>query len=226
MISKNWISAIYQIRNVINGRIYVGSAINLRKRLIAHRSLLDRGKHHSKVLQRSWHKHGANAFSFEVIEYVTPARLIEREQYWIDFVDATNPKTGFNIAPKAGSSLGRKHPPEVCAKMRAKSSKGKKKPPRSLEHSAAISVAKKGIAVLALRGPRGPNPKISAAKKGVPNPAIIASNQRRKGIKIVSMSEERKQKLRERIFSEETRMKMSIAAKAKWARQHQGGVFL
>lgn len=30
------VAGIYQIRNVINGRLYVGSSINLRKRSISH----------------------------------------------------------------------------------------------------------------------------------------------------------------------------------------------
>lgn len=211
-------SAIYQIRNSVSGRVYVGSAVNVEQRWACHRHRLRKGNHHSIAMQRSWNKHGAEVFVFEILECVQPADLIAREQYWIDALDATNPKTGFNMAPTAGNSLGRKHPPEIRAKMRAKSFKGKKRPPRTPEHCAAISAAKRGIPVPALRGPRGPNPGVSKAKKGVPNPAIGEWSRRHKGRKIGPMSEAHKQKLRDRVFSEETKALMSLAAKARCER--------
>src|SRR5215468_7946604 len=78
-------SGIYRIKNVVSGRVYIGSAVNLPSRWKLHRSLLRRGKHHSRSLQRSWCKHGATAFVFELIEPVDDRkRLIEREQFWIN----------------------------------------------------------------------------------------------------------------------------------------------
>jgi group I intron endonuclease len=145
-----------------------------------HRSLLARGKHHSVKLQRSWAVHGESAFSFEVLEEVISMEsLIDREQYWIDFLNAIDPLTGFNVAPTAGSSLGRKHPPEVIAKMRGPR---RKMPPRSPEHCAAISTAKMGKPVLALRGPRPAALGKNTGPRG-PNPAVSESNRRRKGEK-------------------------------------------
>lgn len=40
-------SGIYQIRNLVNGKVYVGSAVNLQHRRREHRSDLRNGNHHS-----------------------------------------------------------------------------------------------------------------------------------------------------------------------------------
>jgi len=44
-------SSIYQIRNIINNKIYVGSAINTRTRWGKHRHDLRKGVHKSKYLK-------------------------------------------------------------------------------------------------------------------------------------------------------------------------------
>lgn len=98
-------SGIYQIRNQLNGKTYIGSAVCFRKRWNAHKHHLEKGKHHSLHMQRSWDKHGVSAFSFEVLEYCEEHQLIFREQHWID-----NRKPEYNIAQVAGSTLGIKHP--------------------------------------------------------------------------------------------------------------------
>lgn len=183
---RSSLACIYSICHINSGRRYIGSAVHVKKRWSMHRHLLSIGKHHSIKLQRAWAKYGADAFVFEILEIVPLIEhLVEREQYWIDCYGAAGPKTGFNVAPIAGTSLGRKHPPDVRAKMRAKSRKGKKLPPRSPEHCIAISAAKIGKSVPALQ-----KPKSSAHKKtqsmimvGRKMPWIAESNRARKGEK-------------------------------------------
>jgi group I intron endonuclease len=137
-------SGIYCIRNIVSGRVYVGSAINIRQRWAVHRKRLRDGTHHSPTLQRSWLKHGPDAFVFEIIEAgVNKEKLINREQYWIDTLGATLRSAGFNISPTAGSPLGTKRTRELRARMSAQR-KGRKLPPFSDEHRAAISAARKG----------------------------------------------------------------------------------
>lgn len=189
------ITGIYAIRNIVSGRICVGSAANMKRRWALHRSLLYRGKHHSSSLQRSWLKHGEEKFIFEVLEITDKHLLIQREQHWIDDLDAANPQTGFNIAPRAGSSLGRRHPPEIIALFREQR-KGRKCPPFSDAHRAAISASRmenqwaKGI-------PKTEEHKanLSASKRGKKNPAIAKSNRRRRGIKRSLMSAEQRDNL-------------------------------
>ena len=54
-------AGIYQIVNVRNGKRYIGSAVNLRKRLLAHLGEFARGKN-SPRLQNAWNKYGKEAF--------------------------------------------------------------------------------------------------------------------------------------------------------------------
>ena len=63
--------------------------------------------HHSIILQNAWNKYGQLKFSFEVLEMALKPKLIEREQLWIDVLKAFG-KSGYNINPRASSSLGRK----------------------------------------------------------------------------------------------------------------------
>lgn len=102
--------SIYQIRHVDSGRVYVGSAVNPRRRWNGHRSQLSRGMHSSPHLQSAWNKYGESAFVFEIIEPVLFVEdLVAREQYWIDKLHSYDPRRGFNVSPTAGSPLGVKH---------------------------------------------------------------------------------------------------------------------
>lgn len=109
---------IYCIRNRKNGKSYVGSAVSFKVRWKGHRVNLRRGSHHSQKLQRAWDKHGEDMFEFAVLECVKdPATLVEREQVWIDKLNAH--KGGYNVSPTAGSVLGVKHNEAMREKMRA-----------------------------------------------------------------------------------------------------------
>jgi group I intron endonuclease len=117
MASISQTPSIYQIRHIDSGRVYVGSAINPRDRLTAHKYTLRKGRHHSEYLQHAWDKYGADAFVFEIIEPVLLIEdLIAREQYWIDTLRASTRKYGYNISPTAGSVLGVKLTDEARAR--------------------------------------------------------------------------------------------------------------
>lgn len=112
-------SGIYQIHCTQNKKRYVGSAKSIGDRWNKHVRFLSKGQHVNPHLQNAWNKYKADAFDFEVLEEVIdPTQLIVREQYWIDQLGASNPKTGFNIKPTAGSSLGYKHTKATKTKMR------------------------------------------------------------------------------------------------------------
>lgn len=111
---------IYKIYNVECGKSYIGSAKNIKKRWLEHKNALKYGIHHSIKLQRAWDKYGEKAFSFEILEIVeSDADLISTEQKWIDVYRCAS-EIGYNICPKAGSSLGRKFSEETKLKMSKK----------------------------------------------------------------------------------------------------------
>ena len=113
-------SGVYQIKNLINGKRYIGSSVNIRKRWNSHRGMLAKGIHHSSHLQNAWNKNGKNNFIFEVLEEVYEVDdLIASEQKYIDQYNSSNRCEGYNIAPIAGGScLGRKYSPETIEKFK------------------------------------------------------------------------------------------------------------
>lgn len=60
---------IYQIKNLITDKIYIGSVVDLYTRWANHRKDLKYNKHHSKILQHSYNKHGLLMFDFSVLLY-------------------------------------------------------------------------------------------------------------------------------------------------------------
>ena len=98
---------IYQIINIINGKYYVGSSIDIAKRISIHLHHLRTNKHHSILLQRAWNKYGEENFKFNIIEEVAnQSELVKIEQKWIDASNCCNSKFGYNLHPIAGSSRG------------------------------------------------------------------------------------------------------------------------
>lgn len=107
---------IYKIENLEDGKVYIGSAVNLKTRYVAHRNALRRGNHGNIHLQRAWDKYGECAFMFSIIELVYhPDQLLEIEQLWMNYYDVMN--TGYNISPTAGNCVGIKHTEEARENM-------------------------------------------------------------------------------------------------------------
>lgn len=111
-------SGIYKITCIPASKIYIGSAINIRKRWNEHRAALRANRHQNVYLQRAWNAYGQDAFQFEIIELVMfPEYLLEREQYYLDTLRPFEADTGFNMVRKAGSTEGKKHSVETRKKI-------------------------------------------------------------------------------------------------------------
>lgn len=87
-------SGIYCIINIYNGKRYIGSSKNIRKRLWGHRAELRHNKHDNQYLQNAWNKYGEDKFDFYVIEQCPENILLEREQFYIDTI-----KPEYNLNP-------------------------------------------------------------------------------------------------------------------------------
>ncbi|WP_379354881.1 MULTISPECIES: NUMOD3 domain-containing DNA-binding protein [unclassified Paenibacillus] len=117
---------IYQIVNMINQKIYVGSSKNIGYRFSRHKKELKLGIHHNRYLQRAWNNYGKESFKLQIIEIVEAQdKLIEREQHWLDKLSSYNQLVGYNLASKAGSRLGVRWTNEQKLKLSAKR-KGRK----------------------------------------------------------------------------------------------------
>ena len=222
-------SGVYLIKNTQNGKIYIGSAVNIKRRWGIHRSTLKGDYHDNEHLQRAWNKYGKDAFEFQILLYCNKDDLIMWEQRIIDkFKEDIGWEHIYNITPTAGSCLGCKRSPEYRAKM----SVAKRGMTLSTEHRAKLSAALKGrvfspeTRAKMAKAHKNPSPetrtKMSESHKG----KIFSSETRakmseaRRGKTRLPFSPEHKAKIsaakkgRKRPpFSSETRAKMSVAAK-------------
>jgi len=192
-------AGVYLITNTANGKCYVGSSVDLGRRLKEHRHRLLRGEHHSIKLQRAWDKYGESAFTFRPLLICARDLLTFYEQRSIDVFAAV--AGGYNVLPFARSGAGRKASVEALMKMRAAQSN------RSPEHRANLSAALTGKTLS-----KETKQKVGAASKGRKHTeetkARIAEASR-------NMPQESRDRisaaLRERECSPETRAKLAKA---------------
>ena len=100
-------SGVYVILNKVNGKVYIGSSVNISTRCKDHKKRLDLLKHQNIRLQREWNIYGAKSFIFVAVEVmVNKFKLYVREQWWMDEFDSSDRDYGYNLCPAAGSVLG------------------------------------------------------------------------------------------------------------------------
>lgn len=88
---KNCIYGVYQILNLKNDKIYIGSSSHMnggiKRRWYEHVTALQNNCHANTHLQRAWNLYGAENFQFSIIEDIDrdKQKILEREQYYIDY---------------------------------------------------------------------------------------------------------------------------------------------
>jgi len=88
---------IYEIRNIVNNKIYIGSTKNLHKRKYKHFRDLKLNKHHSIHLQRAYNKYGNDKFVFSLIEKCNYTVRKNMEIHYMNINKSSNRKFGYNI---------------------------------------------------------------------------------------------------------------------------------
>ena len=126
---------IYQLKNTVNGKIYIGQAQNILKRFNEHRR--NRNGHllyRDCYLYRAIKKYGWGKFEISVLERVDDFELLnEREIFWID---KFNPE--YNMKDGGDCARGWNHTEEAKRKMSETKSKqylGKNNPFFGKTHS-------------------------------------------------------------------------------------------
>jgi hypothetical protein len=59
---------VYQIRNTVNGKIFVATSLNLPGALNSSRVQLNAGSHMNRALQADWRELGGDKFAFEILD--------------------------------------------------------------------------------------------------------------------------------------------------------------
>lgn len=191
---KTPIPAVYKIQNMQDGKVYIGSSENVVRRIYDHKRWLKGGYHVCQKLQYAYDIAGPEAFVYTVLEEIFDiSSLHEREQYWIDLLDAAN--IGYNTSPTAGSISGMKMTEETREKM-SKSATGHIK---SDEHRANLSVANTGKKMS-----DESRMKMRLAKLGKKRPPHTPETKAKMSAAKIGQ-----------VFSDETRQKMAIAKKGR-----------
>ena len=87
MIQKTMM-AIYQIKNNVNDKVYIGSSSNISLRWKQHLDLLYYKLHDNYKLQNDFDKYGISNFSFSILEIIKDKKdLLRKEQNWIDSIN-------------------------------------------------------------------------------------------------------------------------------------------
>lgn len=112
------LTGIYQIKNIINEKVYVGSTrASFKKRAHGHSYLLNKNIHHSQHLQKSFNEYGTDNFEFSVLEVCSSINIEEKEQYWINIKKSHERDFGYNILKFAYNSTEYKHTKETIKKI-------------------------------------------------------------------------------------------------------------
>ena len=86
-------AGVFRVLNTANGKVLLGSSLNLQGSLNAHRFMLTTGSHRNKTLQNEWNEFGKDKFIFEILETVKVKdatnfdikdELTLLEQIWIE----------------------------------------------------------------------------------------------------------------------------------------------
>jgi len=118
-------SGIYMWKNLINGKQYIGSAMDLYNRLSFYYSfpaMQNSLKNSKSFIYNAILKHGHSNFSLTIIEYCDKEKCLERENYYL-----SSENHEYNILETAGSSIGRKHSDKTKTIM-SDAKKGEKNP--------------------------------------------------------------------------------------------------
>lgn len=114
---------VYLIKNLANGKIYIGSATNVANRKSSHFCSLRKNTHHNTHLQSAWNKYGDQNFSFSVIQYCHQTELLKIEQDCILEYRSDDKKIGYNKRTYPDSNYGVKRP-DVALRNKKRASLG------------------------------------------------------------------------------------------------------
>lgn len=170
-------AVIYQIKNNINGKVYIGSTTDKERRWCQHEWLLNNNQHPNDHLQRAWNKYGSSNFELSVLETIKDqGKLLDREQYYLDKKDPE-----YNIANDAEAPmLGRHHTDKTRKKMSKSTSQNN--PMYGKEHTGETKQKLSEIMSRIHRGSNNPNATLNEKKVKIIKYLLGTSNFSQKQI--------------------------------------------
>jgi hypothetical protein len=86
-------AGVFQVKNIENRKVLLGSSLNLEGPLNGHKFMLKTGGHYNKKFQQEWDAYGSDKFIFEILEvakvkddpnFNLREELALLEQIWIE----------------------------------------------------------------------------------------------------------------------------------------------
>lgn len=96
-------AGIYMIKNIITGKVYIGSAKNIRKRIIQHDQYMRNGMCNNRFQEDIDKGHKFECYVVEKCDNITRVELKDKESYYVGIFDSF--RKGYNIANVATYDL-------------------------------------------------------------------------------------------------------------------------
>jgi group I intron endonuclease len=177
---------IYQIKNLINNKCYIGQTVDLDKRKVDHFGRLRKNKHENQHLQKAFNKYGEDNFSFNILIYCENFELTKYEQFFSDCYKKLD--FSYNMRECVDSNKGL-----PCSEGAKRKMSEKQKGEKAYNYKKVFSEETRN--------------RISKKLKGI--------SHSEEHIKNLSLSLKNSPKMKNREHSEETKRKISEAHKGK-----------
>ena len=105
---RNKPAGVFMVKNLANGKVFLGSSLNLEGPLNGHKFMLSMGSHRNPTLQKDWNTYGPDKFVFAILEVVKVKddpnfnlldELTLLEQIWIEKLQPFG-EHGYNTEPR------------------------------------------------------------------------------------------------------------------------------
>jgi len=120
------LSGIYMWKHEESGKIYIGSAVNLSRRLKCYYSIAYISRIKNMLIYKALLKYDYSAFSLSILEYIEISGLsneqarnliLAREDFYLKQIFEVDEPNTYNMLKVASSWLGAKHSAKTIAKM-------------------------------------------------------------------------------------------------------------
>ena len=91
---------VYQIKNLVNGKIFIGSSSDIPGKINSQKFQLSLGSHMNQELQNDYKLFGSDNFAFEILDYLEPKEDINYDytddlkalkEMWIEKLSISSP---------------------------------------------------------------------------------------------------------------------------------------
>lgn len=108
LLPLNGVCGIYCIICTVTGAMYIGSAVDLSKRLSEHLFYSGKSNDH---LQKALSLYGLGSFKIQILEFCesTLGVLEDREQFYLNWLFSQPAELRYNFCPEVSTRLGTKH---------------------------------------------------------------------------------------------------------------------